>query len=89
MTIRKCYTLADNMNEETRSAAKMLIYKVLRMISAPQEKLGSNSNALRCCILPWCDNLGDQEESRGLLSEKLLTTGPSFWGQEILSQSSP
>lgn len=72
------YILASNVNEETRSAAKMLFYKALRMISAPWEELRSNSNALKCCILTWCDNLGEQWELRGLPNEKLLTTGPSF-----------
>lgn len=78
MTFRMCYILASKVNEETRSADKMLIYKAQRMIYAPQEELRSNSNALKCCILAWWDNLGDQQESRGLPGEKLLTTGPSF-----------
>lgn len=78
MAFRTCYVLASNVNEETRSADKMLFYKALRMISAPQEELRRNSNALKYCIVTWWHNLGDQQESRGLPGEKLLTTGPSF-----------
>lgn len=39
MAIRKCYTLADNVNEESRSAVKMLIYKTPR---------GEDGEELRC-----------------------------------------